>query len=237
MTSPATDEGAGKPGLGDLAEIFYAPSAVFARRRDGKFGMAYAALAILGVVIFLATKSLVQPVIDAEISRQLAIAAAKNSMTPEAMAGATSFAHTIASVGIVAFFLIAPFLIGLFTWIVGKLARVEAVGTTAMMIAVFSLFPRLVGSVVGAILAAALPEASLTSAASLSLSPARFVDPSHTAAVALLGRFDLFILWGIVLIAIGMQVAARATKAQAWTTAVGVWAIGFILPLIGILRG
>ena len=237
MTNAATEPAAAKPGLGDLAEIFYAPSEVFARRRDGKFGLAYGAFVILGVVLFLATKSLVQPVIDAEISRQMAILASRPNMTPEALATATSFAHTMASVGIVIFSVIAPFLVGLFIWIVGKLAGVAAVGSTAMVIAVFSLFPRLIGSVVGAVLAALLPEGAMTSAASLSLSPARFVDPSHAALVGLLGRFDLFILWGVVLIAIGMQAAARATRNQAWATAIGVWAIGFIPPLISLLRG
>lgn len=237
MTNTATEPAADKPGLGDLAEIFYAPRAVFARRRDGKFGLAYVGLLILGVAIFYATRSLVQPIIDAEISRQMAIMATKPNMTPEAIASATSIAHTIASVGIVAFFLVIPFLVGLFIWIIGKLAKVEAVGDTAIMIAVFSLFPRLLGSVVGAVLAAMLPDASLTSAASLSLSPARFIDPSHTAIVALLGRFDLFILWGVVLIAVGMQAAARATKNQAWATAIGVWVIGSFFPLLGLLRG
>jgi hypothetical protein len=90
--------------------------------------------------------------------------------------------------------------------------------------------------VVGAALAALLPDGSLNSAASLSLSPARFIDPSHTALAGLLGRFDLFILWGVVLVAIGMQAAAKATKGQAWATAIGVWAIGLILPLISLLR-
>jgi hypothetical protein len=237
MTNAKTDQAAAKPGLGDLAEIFYAPGDVFARRQDGSFGLAYIALVVLGVAVFYATKGLVQPAIDAEISRQMAVAAAKNNMTPEAVATATSFTHSVASFGIIAFYLIAPFIIGLFIWIVGMLAKVTNAGKTAIMIAVFSFYPRVVGSVVGAVLAALLPDASLTSAASLSLSPARFIDPSHTAVVALLGRFDLFILWGVVLIAIGLQSAAKATKNQAWGTAIGVWAVGAILPLISLLRG
>jgi hypothetical protein len=232
----ATTESAAKPGLGDLAEIFYAPSAVFARRSEGGFGMAYAALVILGTVIFFATKGLVQPAIDAEIARSMAQAAAKNAMTPEAIAAGTNFAHTIASVGVTAFFLVAPFIVGLFIWIIGKLAQVDAVGKTAMVIAVFSFYPRLVGSIVGAVMAALLPDGSLTGAAQLSLSPARFIDPSHAGLVALAGRFDVFILWGVVLVAIGMQAAAKATKGQAWATAIGVWAIGLILPLIALLR-
>lgn len=235
MTDAVSEQPQDKPSLGDLAEIFYAPRAVFARRRDGSFGMPYAALVILGVAIYFATRSLIQPVIDAQITRTMAEAAAKNNMTADALASATVFAHTMASVGIVAFFLIAPFLIGLFIWVAGRLAGIKEVGKTAIMVAVFSLFPRIAGSIVGAILAAVLPESAMTSAASLSLSPARFVDPSHTALLGLLGRFDLFILWGVVLIAIGMESAAKATRGQAWATAIGVWALAGVPVIISMV--
>jgi hypothetical protein len=237
MTNAATEPATEKPGFGDLAEIFYAPGTVFARRRDGSFGLAYAAIVVLGVVIYFATRSLVQPIIDAEISRSLAQTAARTNMTADQMATVTSIGHTTASIGVIGYFVIAPFIIALCIWIAGKLAKVEAVGKTAIMIAVFSLYPRLVGSVVGAIMAAMLPDGSLTSAASLSFSPARFVDPSHLALVALLGRFDLFILWGGVLIAIGMRSAAKATRGQAWATALGAWLLAGIPALLAMLRG
>lgn len=236
MTNAATDT-TGKAGMGDIAEIFYAPSAVFARRTDGKFGMPYLALVLLGAIIFLATKGLIQPVIDAEISRAMAKAAAKNTMTPEALATATSFAKTIGAFGAIALYAIGPFLVGLFIWIVGKIAKVEAIGTIALMVATFSFFPRLVGSVVGAVLAAMIPEGATASAAAISLSPARFVDAAASPVMAaILARFDLFLLWGIVLIAIGVRVAGRATKGQAQAVAIGVWAIPTLLALLGALR-
>lgn len=226
MTNTVTDATAAKPGAGDLIEIFYAPSAVFARRQQGQFGLPYLGLVVVGAVVFLATKNLIQPAIDAEIARSMAQAAAKNKMTPEQLAAATSFARTIGSFGVIAFYLIAPFLVGLFVWIVGKIAKVAAIGTVAIMIATFSIYPRLVGSIVGAILAAVVPESSLTSAAAISLSPSRFVDPATSPGIyALLGRFDLFVLWGVVLIAFGVQAAGRGTKKQAWITAIGAWVI------------
>ncbi|MGH7582795.1 MAG: YIP1 family protein [Gemmatimonadales bacterium] len=225
-------------GAADLFEIFYAPSAVFRRRQDGKFGLPYLVLAILGVVIFLATKNLMQPVIEAEITRGLAQAAAKNpQMTADQLASARKFGETIASAGIVIFFVVAPFIVAFLIWITAMIARISSAGKVAIMVATFSLYPRLVGSVVGAIEAAVMPESSITSAAALSIGPARFVDPVHAPALAaILGRFDLFAIWGIVLIAIGMQSAAKATKGQAWTTAIGVWVIASILPVLQGLR-
>jgi hypothetical protein len=225
-----------KPGLGDLAEIFYAPSAVFARRTEGEFGVPYVALVILGLVIYFATRSLFQPIIDSAVTMALTQANAKRSMSPDEQAKFLSITRMAVAAIPIIMYVVAPFLVGLFVWVVGKLAKASGVGSTALVIATFSLYPRLVGSVAGAILAAALPEASLTSPAAVSIGPARFVDPSHVGMAGLLGRFDLFTLWGIVLIAIGMQAAAKATKTQAWITAAGVWVIGSIPAVWGLIR-
>lgn len=238
MSDAAALPPAGPAGPADLVEIFYAPSAVFARRRDGKFGLPYVVLVIVGVAVYLATKGLLKPIIDAEIARQMAAAAAKNPAQAAQMAKAGGMMQTFASGAIIGFYLIAPFVVALFLWIVGKLAGVRALGTTAIMIAVFSLYPRIIQSVVGAVLALVLPESSLTSAAAISVGPSRFVDATaHPVLFTLMGRFDLFVLWGVVLLAIGTHVAAGATKAQAWGTAIGVWAIGLIPVAYAIIRG
>ncbi|MGH7524821.1 MAG: YIP1 family protein [Gemmatimonadales bacterium] len=224
-------------GPADLIEIFYAPSAVFARRRDGKFGLPYLALVILGIIIFVATKNLLQPVIDAEITRSIAQAAAKSKMTPERVASATSVAQKIGSFGLIAFYIIGPFVLGLLVWVAGSLARVPKIGTVAIMLATFSIYPRLLGGIVGAILAAVLPEGSLTSAAAISVSPARFVDPTTSPGLyALMGRFDLFLLWGVVLVYLGVRAATGATKQQAWTTAIGAWVIASLPTIYGALK-
>lgn len=215
-----------KAGMGDLAEIFYAPSAVFARRTDGKFGMPYLALIVLGTILYFAMKGLIQPVIDAEITRQMAKAAAKRTMTPEAQASAASAMKVLGSFGVIMLYLTGPLLIGLFTWIVGKIAKVRAIGTVAMMVATFSFYPRLIGSILGAVLAAMVPDGATATAANISLSPARFVDIAASPLLgAIAGRLDLFIIWGMVLIAIGVRVAGKASSKQAWGTAIGVWTI------------
>lgn len=236
MTEAGTESAATKPGLGDLAEIFYAPRAVFARRTDGKFGLAYLGLVVCGIVIYFATRNLMQPVIDATIDQSMAQAAASGKATPEQLAASTSMVKTIASAGLIAFWIIAPFVVGLLVWIGGKIAKVSAIGRVAIMIATFSLFPRLVGSVIGAALAAMQPEGAL-SIAKVSLSPARFVDVAqHPALSGLLARFDLFILWSVVLTAIGVEVAARATKSQARMTAAIAWLIGSIPAIWGAIK-
>src|SRR5450830_809003 len=71
----------------DFVDIFYAPSSVFARRSDGKFGLALLFLVIVGTVLFFLTKNAMQPIMDAEFTRQSAAAMRKNpSLTAEQMA-------------------------------------------------------------------------------------------------------------------------------------------------------
>ena len=61
----------------DFVDIFYAPSSVFARRSDGKFGLPLLLLIVVGVVLFFLTKNAMQPIMDAEFARQSAAAMRK----------------------------------------------------------------------------------------------------------------------------------------------------------------
>jgi hypothetical protein len=54
----------------DFVDIFYAPSSVFARRADGKFGMALLLLIVLGTILVFLTKNAMQPIFDSEFARQ-----------------------------------------------------------------------------------------------------------------------------------------------------------------------
>src|ERR1700675_1094952 len=71
----------------DFVDIFYTPSSVFARRADGKFGMALLLFVAVGTVLVFLTKNATQPIMDAEFARQGAAAMRKNpSLTAEQMA-------------------------------------------------------------------------------------------------------------------------------------------------------
>ena len=68
----------------------------------------------------------------------------------------------------------------------------------------------------------------LNSALSISLSPARFLDPDATNPLLyqVLGRFDLITIWVTVLLAIGLYVTGKVTKERAVIFGIIMWIIG-----------
>ncbi len=236
MTNTAT-ESAAKPGLGDLAEIFYAPSAVFARRREGSFGLPLLVLVVLATVFSFLTSSLTQAAMHADAMRGMQPAIAAGKMTAEQAAASTGMIEKFGPFVAGVFFLIAPFLVGLISWIIARIAGVKQELGVAAMIGTFSMFPRLAGMLVGAIIASLTPETQLTSATKLTLSPAHFIDiTAHPALAQLTARLDLFTIWAYALVGIGMYVTARSTKAQAWITAIGTWLVLSLPAVWGAIR-
>ena len=237
MTNAATEQPAGKPGLGDMAEIFYAPGAVFDRRRDGAFGLPLVVLAVLAGVFSFLTGSLTQAAMHADAMRGMQPAIAAGRMTAEQAAQSASFIEKFGPALAVLLFVVSPFVVGLVSWVIAKIAGIKQELGVAVMIGTFSMFPRLAGMLVGAILAAMTPEAELTSASKLTLSPAHFVDlAAHPGLGQLLIRLDLFVIWAYALVGIGMYVTGRSTKGQAWATAIGTWVVLSIPAVWGFIR-
>jgi hypothetical protein len=221
------------PGPSDLAEIYYAPAEVFERRRNGGFWLPLIVLFIGTVVLFYATRNLMQPVFDAEWVRGAAKMREQNpQLTPEQLEQAKSMSQSFAVVGLFFAMFLGPLLAGLVLWVVCKLAGVKATVTTAMTVMVFSLFPILIEQVVNAIQAAFVSEDGITSRYSLSLGPARFLEGAEMSTLALVGHVDVFTIWTAVLIAIGVRVAAGATRNQAIVVAAAMWIIGALPTLL-----
>ena len=68
----------------DFVDIFYAPSQVYDRRRDGNFGLALVLLCVLGAVIFFATRAVLEPVYDATYEMSIREAMKQNPNLPAA---------------------------------------------------------------------------------------------------------------------------------------------------------
>ena len=223
----------------DFVDIFYAPSSVFARRSDGKFGMALLILVVISAVLYFLTKNAMAPVMDAEFARQSAAAMRKNpSLTAEQMASGRNFFEMIGPIFIAVIITLSVFGTGLVLWAVGKLFDAKESVAAAIMIATYAEVPRIVQVLTNAAQGLLMSPESLNSMNAVSFSLARFINPDTGSQVmiALASRVDLFTIWVTVLLAIGVHVVGKIPKQQAAVVAVITWVIGALPAVFGALR-
>jgi hypothetical protein len=214
----------------DFIDIFYQPAQVFERRRDGKFGMALLAYVIVSVVLFFALHNGLAPVIDAEVAKAAAVAAAKNpQLTSDQLATMQTTMEKFGAIAFVIFLPIGILISGVILWIAAKITGAGVAFAGAAMVATYSQFPRIVETVLNAIQGLLLPGEMITSRYSVQIGPARFLDPhANPFLLAVLGGLDLFTIWVVVLMAIGISVVARVSRSTGAIAALIVWFVTLI---------
>lgn len=219
----------------DLLDVFISPVELFRRRSDGKFGFALLMLLVLSAVVFFATRSAMQPIMDAEFQRGMA---SRPGMTPEAMETARKFATNLAPLFILIGIPIGVFILGAVIWLAARLVGGRIGYAQGATIATFAFFPRILEGIAGGVQALLMDEGGLTSRLSVSLGVGRFLDQQTTGAVplAFLGRIDLFTLWATVLVAVGIKQMGRTGTGQAVAAAALVWLVGCLPVLLQALR-
>jgi len=215
----------------DVIEIFVHPVEVLRRRANGSFWAPYLFVVIVIGVIGIATFDSLQPMYEAEMTRQMA--ASSQKLTPEQAAAATTFglkfAKYIAPVGIAFFMIVLGFII----WLVSKIFSAKTTLNQAFVVVAWAYFPRILGTIAVGVQGLFMDPTSLTSVQAVSLSPARFLDPATANPVLfqVLGRFDVTILWETVLLAIGIYVTGKISKNAAIWFGVTMFVLG-LLPVI-----
>lgn len=218
----------------DFLDIYYAPRQVYARRREGRWGVVLLVLTALMALLFFASQGVLAPAMEAEFARAMRD---NPGLSPEQMAHAREMAGIFGTLGFVVSFPIGVMLLGVVVWAVAKLFDSAATLAAALLIATYSQFPRLLQQVASLLQGFVMDEDSLRSLYSVSLSPARFLDPDATSelVMALAGRLDLFALWSTLLLAIGLQVLGRLPRGQSYLAAGLVWLLGAVPVLVGAL--
>lgn len=221
----------------DFVDIFTSPASVFERRRAGKFGLPLLVLLIVFGALSFASADALGPAQAADSRRVMDRLAADNPQVREAMqqrgADAGEPNPIFSSLGGVAMMAVSVFLVGLFTWIVGKLFGATASIGLVVMIVTYAQFPRILQQIVMIVQGFLLDPARLTSMFRVSTSPARFMDPETTSMPMLIAvsRIDPFLLWSTALIAVGMYVIGGLSKAEAAAVALIIWVLG-VLPIL-----
>ena len=242
MTEPAAVSAAPAPERASFAEdfldVFYAPSAVFARRRDASPWPALLVVTGLFAISWYIFMTMLKPVFDAQMAA--AMARQLSEMTPEQaaqvqrMQGGT-FGSVMMMISGVTFVPLTVLVLGLVTWMVARLLDAQQSLRAAFLVVTFSLMPRIVGNIATALQALVVDVTTMTNQFQATLSPARFVDTAATApaVIAMLSRFDPFILWSYALIAIGLRVTGRISTAKAATGAAILWLLGAVPTILG----
>jgi hypothetical protein len=240
-TGAVKDEESGRAGLWeDFVDIFYAPSSVFARRSDGKFGKPLLFLVLVGTVLFFLTKNATQPMMDAEFARRSADMMRKNpNMTAEQLSSGRGFYDMFSPFFFAIGITLSILGTGVVLWLLGKLFDAKESVTAAIMIATYSEVPRLVQLLTNAAQGLIMSPEKLNSVNAVGFSLSRFMDPDNVSQVmiALASRVDLFTIWVTVLLAIGLHVVGKIPKQQAAIAAAITWAVGALPAVLGALRG
>ena len=216
----------------DFVDIFYAPSQVFARRRDASpwpVILVVTGLVLVSAYIYI---TLLAPALERDLLR------AVSGLPAEQRATAAAFGRWSTLGTIVIGTPIITLILGLVVWLLGKLFDAAQPLRAAFLVVAFSWMPRIVESILGALQAFVLDVNALPSLAAASLSPARFVDTVANPALAqVLGRFSPFVIWAYVIIAIGVAVTGRIPRGKAALVAVGAWVVGSVPVLFSFLGG
>ena len=222
----------------DYIDIFYAPASVFARRSTAGFLLPMIVVTLLAGALFLMNSGVMSQIMDAEFSRAMARQAQGQSLTPEQMDRMRSISATVGKIAVFVFVPIGMFFVGLALWLSGKLVEARETLGQAVMVAAYASVPRLVEAVLIALQGLLLDPSAIRGRWSLSIGPARFLDPDSTSPVllTLVGRFDLFVLWSTVLLAIGLAVTGRIARSRAALAAAIVWVLGAVPPLLQAMR-
>lgn len=222
----------------DVLEVLWAPANVFDRSRAKGVGMYILVLTVITLVIVFATKGLIQPYIDANFDLQMQQMAAKGTpMPPEAAAAAQKFSgYGFLATGVLMIPLGAV-LTGLLVWIGGKVASANFSYGQAMLIATLASVPRVLSFIATAVQGAMADPQSIRSFSDASLGVARFVDPATTspALTAMLSNLDVFNIWQLVIMAIGISVVGRVERSAGFVGALVAWGLGVALTVVPAL--
>lgn len=223
----------------DFIDIFVSPSAVFARREKASFFLPMMVVTIVLLVLYFGTKSLMQPVFDAEFQRGMAKAMANNpQITAEQMEKGRAITENFGFVFVLFGVPIAIMLTGVVLWFVGKLFDATEDAGAALLIAAYAAFPKILQSAAAALIAFFTDPSKIDSMARVTASPAHFVSISTTSpvVVALLARFDIFTIWSTILLGIGLSVIGKIPRGRAYLAAAVVWVIAALLPVLQAIR-
>ena len=215
----------------DLIDIFFEPVSVFRRRANASFWPPLLVAAVVMAAFSIANANVLQPILEGEMSRQMAATMKQNPQLTaervEQMRPMMEKVQTAIRYGTVVAVPIFAFLVALLSWLVGKGFSSKQTFQAAMMVVSYATLPRVLEQVAIAVQGLMMDPSNLTAMSKVQIGAARFLDPDATNRLlfALASRVDLFVIWGWVLIAIGLYVTGKVSRGQAVAFGIVMWVL------------
>lgn len=218
----------------DFIDVFHAPSSVFARRTHSGFGLHLLIVSVIAAAFAFANRGIMSQIFDAESSRRATKMMADNpQLTQEMLEQARAMQMGVANFfGYIGTPILLLFM-ALFVWLFARVVSAKISYGQSALIATIAFIPRLLGLLVITAQVVLMDTTTVDNLFSLSLSPARFMDPdtANPRLFGLAGSFEVFSIWSTVLVGIGIAVMGKVTKARGFIAA----AILFVLGTIPLL--
>ena len=224
----------------DFIDIFFTPSKVYARRANSGFWAVTLIVTVLIGGIFLANTGAMEGIMNAEYQRATAKMMEQNpNMTAEQMEAGRGVAATIGKVVIFVMMPIIVLVVGLITWLVGKMFGAALSYTAAAMIVAYAYIPKVLEAILVAVQGLVIDTSTMRGRFDLSLGVGRFLgaDTTSPGLLALVGRIDLFTIWVTILIGIGIAVVGKLPRSQAMLAAAVIWVVGALPAVWQLVMG
>jgi hypothetical protein len=191
---------------------------------------------ILLGTLFMVNTRVMDPIMQAEMQRQMTKVMAENpEITPEMMERMRGMMGATAKISAFLTIPIVVFLTGVTLFLVGKLFGAAQTFRAALVVAAYAYVPKIIEGVLAGVQGFFVDPAQLDGRYRLTLGLGRFLDPDTASPVliGLLGRVDVFTIWVTVLLAIGLSVTGRIPLAKAAAAAAVVWLVGALPGVYG----
>ncbi len=229
-----------------LGSIFFEPGRTFQDlRRKPRF---IAALVIISLLVMAYVMGLHMKFGEQGMRQAIAEQMDRNertaSLTPEQKQGAIDMQMKISSFTrylVPVFVIIAMVIGGLIYWLAAKAFGGSGGFMHAFSVWVYSSFPPTVVSMVASLIVLVFKSTdNIDLAASqkglITANPSMFIDGNANPVVGtLLATFDLFLIWGWVLAAIGLRITNRLSSGSAWAIVLILALVSTTLRVVGAL--
>ena len=226
----------------DFLDIFYTPSSVFERRRNGRWGLAFLFYTIVGIALMVAARPMLQPMFDQQMRVQAEamrsntdLSAEQRERMAESMGNVSDSPWLVVPLALA--FPLGVLVGGLVLWMVSKLFGSQQTLGQSMMVATYSNYPRLLVLLVTLGIFYALGTGGVGDPYEQGLSPAMLLPEGSSIYLrALFSRLELGAIWVTVLMGIGTYHVGRVSKQSAAGVAIVMWILATLVVVGSAVR-